>query len=189
MSMPHLSAALKQSLWTRMALFAPLAFFFPKTAEWIAARQVELGITGLWGMPAWFVGGWLATAVIALLFLHHAVKLHRQIRGTRTELSKLRAEGVKLRNSGVPAFQDYREWEKWSDSVNDWRERVIAEIRNINEADAEWFSVLDVIPPPRLACSVSSPPQQWEKDRLDAYQFHDYRVKLLGEMIRDLWRR
>lgn len=73
--------------------------------------------------------------------------------------------------------------EAWIAEVVQWERDVTSAIAKVNEADAVWFSVLDVVPEPRIAL-YGAVPSNHEK----LYRQHDARLARLGDMIRNLWR-
>ena len=148
---------------------------------WAAGKLSEVGVGGLLGIPAWFFGLFVAVLIGLWWLLEYAVKLRRTIGGARVDLSRLRKEGVELRNEGMQA-KNITSLSAWMASVSDWNMRVIKAIKKVNEADAEWFSVLDVVPRPRLKFTAMN------ADHSKAFNEHDFRLKILGEMIQNLWR-
>ena len=77
---------------------------------------------------------------------------------------------------------DTAAWQIWTERASKWNEDVIGELMKVSEGDAEWFSILDVVDPPRLTS-----PQSKGGDG-DRFAMHDFRLKRLGDMIRELWR-
>lgn len=148
----------------------------------------------LWGVPDWVWALWGGTLVLLFFIIEYATRLRLRIRGVRVGLSKLRTEGVNIRNDGEWVFQTQNELNAWQAKVIDWNKRVIEEIRKINEADAEWFSVLDVVGPPRVPIKLNQITYQmlqiltWVDDQQRIYTQHDNRLSRLGEMVRSLWR-
>ena len=123
--------------------------------------------------------------VIVLALLDYAVKLRRRMGGARIKLSHLREEGVRIRNAGNNQFADQSSWLRWQESALDWDKKIIDAIKEVNEADAIWFSVLDVVPSPRIPFyRTHDPSDPHEK----LYREHDFRLKRLGAMIQNLWR-
>jgi hypothetical protein len=147
-----------------------------------AEEPVLLGVPAI----AWGVGAGLL--LLLYFVIEYATRLRKQIKGTRVGLSRLRSEGVEKRNRGRENFATKDDFEKWRAEVLDWNQRVIKEIRNITEADAEWFSVLDVVYAPRLSMNTTPPAPAWHEDHKKHYGEHDERLKRLGEMIQNLWR-
>jgi hypothetical protein len=143
----------------------------------------------LLGIPSWAVAIIVALLLISYWLLEYLVQLRRRIRGARAELAELRKDGVALRNEGR-SISDKATFAKWKKATLDWDEKVIAAIKKINEADAVWFSVLDVVPEPRLPIEDTS-----QVDLIlsaahhKAYREHDYRLRRLGEMLYELWER
>lgn len=144
-----------------------------------------VGMTALVGMPSWALAIIVALGLIAFWLLERLVKLERQIKGARLELARLRTDGVALRNEGRGFLGTEPAWPDWEKRVLQWNDDVIANIKKINEADAEWFSVLDVVPPPRL--KPHAYPGSDGHNKL--YPEHDFRLKRLGEMIYSVWER
>lgn len=187
------SDVFKISLGARRFVLPSLVLFVATVVSIVAAYFGGRGVDWLTALPAWVpfvVGLFVAHMMITWAVVEYAVKLRRQIRGTRVGLSSLRKEGVDLRNRGREPILDEAIWKAWERDVKDWNDRVIATIKDVNEADAIWFSVLDVVPPPRIAPFATDPPTKelWVADRFRLYSWHDLRVCRLGEMIRELWR-
>jgi hypothetical protein len=127
--------------------------------------------------------------LIAWLLLEYALKLTRQISDARLRLAELRAKGVKLRNCALGTVTDGVSFDRWRRQVERWRKQVERELEKISKSDAVWFSVLDIVPPPRIA-PVMLPPVQRDADAfLKLFREHDLRLRRLGKMIRDLWGR
>ena len=136
----------------------------------------------------------IALTILAVLFalffwivLEYALKLTRQISDARLSLAELRAAGVRLRNDTYETVTDKRTFEKWEKKVTVWTKKVHRELEKISKSDAVWFSVLDVVPPPRIH------PPTWATGHADyppfekLYGEHDCRLARLGDMIRELW--
>jgi len=141
-------------------------------------------------MTALEIGLAVALVVAVLLFwimLEYALKLTRQISDARVRISQLRHEGVRIRNDALRGVSSGPKWRAWEKRVLAWKQEVEDAIAEISRADAEWFSVLDIVPPPRLTSGVA--PQGLEQKFLKLFGEHDFRVCRLGEMIRDLWGR
>ena len=146
-------------------------------------------MTGLLGVPSWAMAIIIALCMIAYWLLEHLVHLRRRIRGARYELAQLRSRGVAIRNEGR-SITNRQKLEDWGKSSLDWNEEVIASIKKINEADAEWFSVLDVVPDPRLPIEhTSTVDLKMSADHHKLYREHDLRLKRLGEMLYEIWDR
>lgn len=144
----------------------------------------QRGMTALVGMPSWAVGIVVFLAIVGWWLLERLVKLERQMKGARLELAKLRVDGVALRNEGRRMTGYEETWKNWSTRALKWNDDVIASMKKLNEADAEWFSVLDVVPPARLALTKAG-----SLDHEKLYQEHDFRLRRLGEMIYGVWTR
>ena len=140
------------------------------------------------GLLPYLVGLFIASLLGGFWIIEYAVKLRKQIRGTRVGLSVLRQEGVVIRNDGRRAFRDKSSWTEWEKRAKDWNLRVIEKIKEVNEADAIWYETLDVVPLPRLNFAKTSAREFWEDEQERLYGWHDFRLKRLGEMIQSLWR-
>lgn len=174
-------------------LLAPIISTVIGAAAWASQKLAEFDIGYVEEILSVLVGLLVAAILFFLWVWDYAVKLRGQIRGTRVELSRLRAEGVELRNAAIAIFSTQTEFDEWKKKALEWNKRVIEEIRKINEADAEWFSILDVVSPPRIAMANQSPPQTvasmgWQGAQIKLYKEHDCRLARLGDMIRNLWR-
>jgi hypothetical protein len=136
----------------------------------------------------------IALAVMSVVFiflfwimLEHALMLTRQISDARVRLAELRVEGVEIRNAGLEGVTDKAELESWGRRIGAWTDDVQSELGKISKSDAVWFSVLDIVPSPRIS------PSRWPKGNPEHGEFlklfaqHDFRVMRLGEMIRELW--
>ena len=86
---------------------------------------------------------------------------------------------TQLPGMGVLSETDFAQWER---RALLWNDRVIESIRKISEADAEWFSILDVVTVPRVGAGFNFGPFQ------KLFGEHDLRVKRLGKMIYRLWK-
>ena len=135
-------AVLRTALGLRRFLLAPIIGTVVGSVDWVARKFAEADMGHLIGVPSWAVGIYAATFLILWWILEYAVKLRKQIKGTRTELSRLREEGVDIRNAGMSIFSTEDKFDAWRVKTFDWNSRVIEEIRKINEADAEWFKSL-----------------------------------------------
>jgi hypothetical protein len=69
---------------------------------------------------------------------------------SRVSLAQLRSEGVALRNTGMNLQTSQGDFDEWEADIAAWLDRVIAEISNIDVADAEWFRILDAVPEARV---------------------------------------
>lgn len=119
--------------------------------------------------------------------LEYALKLTRKISDGRVKIAELRNRGVEIRNRGLGAVTDSESLRVWRDDALAWNADVIRELREISVADALWFSVLDVVPSPRvLPHALPEKPQRDEFRKL--FGEHDARLARLGEMIRELWK-
>ena len=132
-------------------------------------------------------------AILFWVMLEYAVKLRKQIRGTRVGLSELREKGVELRNEGREVMATQAAWDDWRKRAEKWNADVIQKIGEISQADAIWFSILDVVPNPRIPIGKNNLQETierrpWIKEHERLYHMHDFRVARLGEMIRELWR-
>jgi hypothetical protein len=146
-------------------------------------------MTGLLGVPSWAVAIIVALGMIAYWLLEDLVHLRRRMRGARYELAKLRSQGVAIRNEGT-SITHRQTLENWKKRTLDWNEEVIANIKMINEADAEWFSILDVVPEPRIPIErTSTVDLTLSADHHKLYREHDLRLKRLGEMLYEIWER
>ena len=54
---------------------------------------------------------------------------------------------LKLHSARAPRLDEVT---VWISEVHDWALAVAAEIEKIDAADAEWFRMLDAVPPPRV---------------------------------------
>jgi hypothetical protein len=137
---------------------------------------------------------WLAVALVVfvLLFwimLEYGLKLTRQISDARLRLAHLRVTGVELRNEALDSIRDKRTFRAWERKVLAWNTEVQSEIEKISKSDAVWFSVLDIVLPPRISPVLVPSDPSVAADFLKLFREHDFRVRRLGKMIRDLWGR
>lgn len=131
-----------------------------------------------------------AAVVLAFCFwvtLEYALKLTRKISDGRVKIAQLRNSGVEIRNRGRRTVFDHASWERWRKEALSWNDEVIRELREISIADALWFSVLDVVPPPRIPPEVV-PGGEDSAAFVKLFGEHDVRLSRLGEMIRELWK-
>lgn len=179
-----IKAALGIRRYILLSMVAGLAGIF----AWLFAHLEKLGLPVLPGLPLpWAAAIAVIFVIVVLALLEHAVKLQRRISGARVELSHLRAKGVGIRNDGRFGFRDEISWLDWKQEAEDWNTEVIAAIGKVNEADAQWFSILDIVPEPRLPMKVKTLNKLYE-GHMKLYREHDCRVARLGEMVRELWR-
>lgn len=92
----------------------------------------------------------------------------------RLQLAKLRADGVAMRNDA----QSMIDSSAWASVADDWMRQTIATIKEIDEADAEWFRILDAVPPARVALNPNATAAHSK-----AFREHDYRLVRLDKLI------
>ena len=179
--------AFKAAAGTRRYIIGAVCVGVIGAVDWIYAKLKAANMmTELIGLPSWVIATWVAAGFVIYWLLDHAVKLQRRMGGARVELSNLRAEGVEIRNTGRHKFADEPSYLAWKKSVIDWEANVVAAISKVNEADAEWFKVLDVVPiPARLPFYKKHDPEDLHELH---YRMHDCRLDRLGKMILNLWR-
>ncbi|MGH6792086.1 MAG: hypothetical protein ACRECF_05035 [Methyloceanibacter sp.] len=132
----------------------------------------------------------IALIIAILLFwimLEHALKLTRQIADARVKIADLRHDGVRIRNDALVMTD--KEWPTWNEKALKWNTDVTEEIKKISVADSIWFSVLDVVPPQRIDPAITPADPLIREKYLKLFREHDYRLKRLNNMIRDLWGR
>jgi hypothetical protein len=144
-------------------------------------------MTALVGLPSWVVALLVFLCLVIYWLLERLVYLEHRINIARADLARLRTKGVEIRNRGIREIDTEQKWDAWRNEASNWNNDVIEALRKNNEADAEWFSVLDIVPNPRIAIEAL-PPQQAATDFVKLYREHDLRVKRLGEMVYELWR-
>lgn len=151
------------------------------------SKTPEGAMRELMGAPIWAWGLIAAGVIMAVSSYEGMYRMRRRIKGGRRALSELRAKGVELRGLGRYDFADNSSWLQWKGRVLQWDQDVLTELRRINEADAVWFEVLDVVWwwYPRVPFR-GTPGTNDEQKKL--YRELDARLDNLGEMIRDLWR-
>jgi hypothetical protein len=177
--------AVREAAGIRWQVFALLVSIAVARLDWI--YRLSGGAEAMiFGFPSWILGLTVALAFLFVWMLESTVRLRRQIKSARVEIAILRRRGVEIRNNGMGIITNAAAWLQWERDALDWNDKVISELAKISEADAEWFSVLDVVPPPRLA-----PQQDAPEEIKDAYcklfGEHDFRVCRLGKMINRLW--
>lgn len=131
-------------------------------------------------VPTWVF--WIIV-VLFLLFiwvLQYAHRLRQNVKGISFELAALRTAGVKLRNDGRHELTR-EELIAWEAAILKWDAEVIAAARKVDEGRAEFLSVLDTVPRPRISTKATDAVHQV------LYQQHDYRLKRLAETIDRLW--
>ena len=179
-----IKAALGIRRYILLSMVAGLAGIF----AWLFAHLEKIGLPVPPGLPLpWAAAIAVIFVIVAWALLEYSVTLGRRISGARVELSRLRAKGVDIRNDGRFAFPDESSWLDWKQKAEDWNTEVIAAIGKVNEADAQWFSILDIVPEPRLPMKVEDPSKLYD-GHMKLYREHDCRVARLGEMVRELWR-
>ena len=87
--------------------------------HWIKDEGVQM-----LGVPSWAWAVIIGLAYFNYFFFKYAHKLRVQIQESRTEIAKLRAEGVVIRNDGLEPFLSDRSFNEWSPKVTDWNERT-----------------------------------------------------------------
>ena len=153
--------------------------------HWIKDEGVQM-----LGVPSWAWAVIIGLAYFNYFFFKYAHKLRVQIQESRTEIAKLRAEGVVIRNDGLEPFLSDRSFNEWSTKVTDWNERTKEALKKHSEADSIWFATLDTVPiDPRVAVKAHVLQQvyPYRKDHYKLLREHDKRLDNLGKMIRDLW--
>lgn len=173
---------IRVALGSRRYLLAPVFGSIAGFFSWLADEFNKAGMNALVGFPPWAVATIVMLLMIAWWLLEYAEKLQTQISGTRAHLSALLSKGVEIRNDGRGKFPDQDSWIAWEESAVNWNSEVIEAIRKVNEADAQWFAVLDVVPSPRLKFD----PTHIAHTKL--YREHDFRLKRLGDMVQNLRR-
>lgn len=173
----------------RAPIFGLLVSLLIATFDRISRKLNELGLLPqhapeqIFGYPTWLFGLLCALALIVYWMWQYANKLRVQIEVARKKLAELRREGVALRNRGLLAFASQADLASWEKQTEDWHRDVCAAISEISIADSIWFETMDVVPSPRVLLhnqfnQVSHPKR---------YNEHDFQVRRLGEMVRDLW--
>jgi hypothetical protein len=151
--------------------------------------SLGFSVSSVLGLPSWALGVIIALLLISYWLLEHVTELRLRMKGARLELAKLRATGVALRNEGM-WIADREVLRRWERRVEKWNKDVIKNIAKINEADAEWFSILDVVPPGRLSIERTlNNDLQRSAHHNKLYREHDFRLRRLGQMIYRLWER
>jgi hypothetical protein len=120
-----------------------------------------------------------AIALIIFLYKYLEHELTRTIRdedaSVRLRLADLRTEGVELRNE----CQTLRiEIDTWITRCDYWTERALKTIKQLDEADAEWFKTLDAVPQPRIPLHGS-----YHREQIKRYREHDYYLVKLERLI------
>lgn len=172
------------------ALLERLDWLYQLYLEHFAAAVAVPEQTGglmIFGFPSWIVAVAFAGWWFFFFALNRVIWLNRQIKDGRVKIADLRHKGVQIRNRGRWIVQDEKSWLKWKKEALEWNRKVKREMEKISEADAEWFAILDVVPPPRLFPKLLLQDEKLQQDFLKLYQEHDFRLARLGEMIRDLW--
>lgn len=173
---------LRSAAGPRRYLLGSLTVAVVSFFDWIKPYFEGAGMTQLIGVPSWAVGIVVALCFVCYWLLDYAHKLRVGIELSRVELSRLRRKGVSLRNTGRSKITNNDEWFAWETETIEWQKEVYESLKKISMADAEWFDTMDVVPPPRL--NLENRISDAHQDR---FWQHDYQVKRLGEMIRDLW--
>ena len=138
----------------------------------------------IFGFPSWILGLTFDFGWFFVFALKRVIQLNRQIKDARVAISSLREAGVELRNRGSTKLKTNADWESWRDETIQWEKDVYEAIKKISVADAEWFKTIDalpLIPRVQLVKPINSDTHP------KRYREHDFQLKRLGEMIRDLW--
>jgi hypothetical protein len=179
-------SSIREAAGIRWQVFGLLISIAISRLDWIYRHLGGDGSKAMiFGFPSWILGITVALVFLFAWTLELNVKLLRQIKSSRVEISRLRREGVRLRNAGRRTIENTSLWQKWEKDVLDWNDRVISAIAQISEADSEWFAVLDIVPPPRVP--PGNAPEEIREAYLKLFNEHDFRVKRLGKMIARLW--
>jgi hypothetical protein len=176
--------AIKDAAGIRWQVFGLLIAIAIARLDWFYRRSG--GVEDMiFGFPSWILGITVALALLFVWMLESNVQLRCQIKVARLEIARLRLDGVRLRNAGRRTIDSATAWLRWQCDVLDWNDRVVAAIAKINEGDAAWFAVLDVVPESRVAPQAVSEEFKAEYEKL--FREHDFRVRRLGDMISALW--
>jgi hypothetical protein len=93
----------------------------------------------------------------------------------RSELTRLRADGIGLRIRGQPLKHGVAEWMAECAS---WSDKVTQTIAKISSADAEALKAPGTLPPPRIPLKGSDDPEQ-----IRVYTEHDFQLVRLEKLI------
>ena len=172
--------------WQLLGVFVSITL---ARADWISTKLVEWDLISnggedmILGIPSWILGAASALLFLTIWFFSYAHKLRTKIQISRVFLARLRTQGVELRNNGRIGLVDNEDFEHWERDTLEWHKNVYEALKQISVADAEWFGNMDVVPDPRL--DLQNPVNTDTHPK--RYREHDFQVKRLGEMIRDLW--
>jgi hypothetical protein len=172
-------AALKDALGPRRYMLVPLIGAGAGVADLLAVRYASFSVSGYFGSFA--IGLLAAVLAAAWMLLERLAQVERRMKGARVDLSKLRSEGVRIRNDGMNVATTT--WEEWRTVTESWNTRTIECIGKIDQGCAEWFSVLDIVPAPRIEGV------RLNGHQVNVYAQHDCRVARLGDLIQQLWER
>jgi hypothetical protein len=148
-----------------------------------------LGASGL-GWSNWQTWVWgAATAfVIGAYFVWAderrsviALDKTEQHENVRLRLAQLRNLGVGIRNEASNGVLMAAQWPQWWDKTVAWNAEVIETIKRISPADAEWFSVMDIMQPARVGLPIHESVDAGNV--VGAFQLHDERLVRLGQLI------
>jgi hypothetical protein len=101
---------------------------------------------------------------------------------TRAKLGRMRQVGVDLRNKAQFGFERHEDIQPWMDAVAQWNSDIIGAIRNVSDADAEWFAIADIVEHPRIPMQTTEPNVSDDRSFF-LYNLHDFRLLKLEELI------
>jgi hypothetical protein len=136
----------------------------------------------------WQIPLWILAAIMAVRLILAPYWLYSECRSVgpisadptkRKRLAELRADGVKLRNEVGQLTIGKGDWIK---RINKWREDTISAIREIDEADADWYCILDVVPEPRITLPMTLRGGSYH-ELLKNFREHDFRLVRLDQLI------
>jgi hypothetical protein len=112
-----------------------------------------------------------------------ALRSNRTPEATLHLLTRLRTEGVELRNN-VPEYLFSEELQAWIGKLHFWMKEVIGEIKKISAAEAEHFATLDAFPRPRVAIpNIRLGSSEDRQTFAREFAAHDYRLVKLDKFL------
>lgn len=171
--------------YTIGALFIGVIGFIDWFYDKLEAADI---MTQLIGIPSWIVAIWFLAFLIIWWLLEYVVRLRRQIKGSYLELAELRKSGVELRNLGRHLISSKVSWAQWESDVINWNTNVIACLEKANEAAAEWFGTLDVVPGRMRVKILEHLADKKESNaHIKLYKEHDFSLVRLERLIWTIW--
>ncbi len=106
-----------------------------------------------------------------------------QREAARLRSAELITEGVGLRNEALDHYNPFNddELQGWGNRAMLWHNAVLATLKSVSPADAEWYRTLNEVPPPVIP--LAEPPWGADEGVLEIYRDHNFRLKKLDQLV------